>query len=260
MMKKWLTRILWLVVVLGTTYLVIWTNFKRVNANSEDLIVNIKQTDYPSLITEEEVKTNILEEIPAVIGASAKNIKLEKIEEQVAYNTQLTGVKAFLDISGNIHIKAKPRKAVLRIFDEKGQHTYLGEDMILMDNSLSQSHRILVANGNILHLNLEQRRKVLLQEENLPEIYHQLYELANMIEEDEFLNTLINQVYIKKNQKAILTPKLGVKKIEFGKLDNMEQKLSNLKAFYLHGNKKVDWQKYKSINVEFENQIVCSKK
>lgn len=260
MIKKWLNRILWLVVVLGTTYLVLWTNFQRLNTNSEDLIVDIRQTNYPSLITEEEVKTNILEEIPAVIGASAKNIKLEKIEEQVAYNTQLTGVKAFLDISGNIHIKAKPRKAVLRIFDNKGHHAYLGEELILMENSLSQSHRILVANGNIPHLNTEQRRQVLMGMEELPEIYHQLYELARLIEEDEFLNTLINQIYIKKNQKAILTPKVGVKKIEFGRLQNMEEKLFNLKAFYLNGNKKVDWQKYRSINIEFENQIVCSKK
>lgn len=260
MMKKWFNRSIWLVVVLGIVYLIVWSNFMRLNTNSENLIVEIKKTDYPTLITAEEVKTNILEEIPSVIGASAKNIKLEKIEDQVAFNTQLTGVKAFLDISGNIHIKAKARKAVLRIFDEKGYHSYLGEDMILMENSLSRSHRILVANGNIPHLNAEQRKKVLKNEEELPGVYHQLYELANMIEDDEFLNTLINQIYIKKNQAAILTPKVGVKKIEFGQLENMEEKLFNLKAFYLHGNKKVDWQKYDAINIEYKNQIVCSKK
>lgn len=259
-MKKWLNRILWLVLLLGVVYLIVWSNFMRLHTNSEDLVVDIKKTDYPSLITEEEVKTNILEEIPAVIGTSAKNIQLEKIEEQVAYNTQLAGVKAFLDIAGNIHIKAKPRKAILRIFDEKGYHSYLGEDMILMENSLSKSHRILVANGNIPHLNQEVRLRVLKGEKELPKIYHQLYELSNLIEEDEFLNTLINQIYIRKNQKAILTPKLGVKKIEFGKLENMEEKLFNIKALYLNGNKKVDWQKYDAINVEYENQIVCSKK
>jgi len=260
MMKKWLNRSVWLMVVLGIIYLIVWSNLMRLNTNSEDLVVDIKKTDYQPLITAEEVKTQILKEIPGVIGASAENIKLEKIEDEVAFNTQLTDVKAFLDIAGKVHINAKPRKAILRIFDEKGYHSYLGEDMILMENSLSRSYRILVANGNIPHLNAEQRWKVLLNEETLPEIYHQLYQLANIIEEDEFLNTLINQIYITKNQKAILTPKVGVKKIEFGRLENMEEKLFNLKALYLHGNKKVDWQKYEAINVEYKNQIVCSKK
>ena len=260
MMKKWINSVIWLVVISGIIYLILWTNLLRMNTNSQELIVDIKRTDYPSLISEEEVKTNILKEIPAVIGASAKNIKLEKIEEQINYNTQLTNVKAFLDIGGDIHIKANPRRAVLRIFDKNGSPAYLGEDMILMDNSLSRSHRILVANGDIPHLNSEQRRKVLMKEEDLPMTYHLLYELTNIIEKDEFLNTLINQIYIKKNQKAILTPKLGVKKIEFGKLENMEEKLFNLKAFYLHGSKKIDWQKYSAINIEYENQIVCSKK
>jgi cell division protein FtsQ len=246
--------------IAGSIFLIAWANYMRVNANSEKLIVEIDQTDEPALVSEEEVKTEILEEIPAVIGSSAKNIKLEEIEKQVSRNTQLTDVKAFLDISGNIHVKAKPRKAILRIFDENGAHLYLGEDKIIMDHSLSQSHRILVANGNIPHLNSERRMNILKQEEALPEIYDQLYKLANLIEEDEFLNTLINQIYIKKDQKAILTPKLGVKKIEFGSLIHMEEKLFNLKAFYLYGNQKVDWQKYDAINIEFENQIVCSKK
>lgn len=260
MIKKWFNRSIWLMMLLGIIFLLIWSNIKRMNTNSEDLIVDIKKTDYPSLITEAEVKSNILEEIPSVLGASAKNIELEKIEEQVSYNTQLAGVRAFLDISGNVHIKAEPRKPILRIFDDKGYHSYLGEDMILMENSLSRSHRILVANGNIPHLNKEAKIKVLKHQEELPKIYHQLYKLANLIEKDEFLNTLINQIYIRNNQKAILTPKLGVKKIEFGKLENMEEKLFKIKALYLHGNKKVDWQKYNAINVEYENQIVCSKK
>ncbi len=260
MIKKWLNRALWLVALSGSIYLVAWTNYMRVNTHSEKLIVAIEETDYPALISEEDVKSKILEEIPSVIGSSAKNIKLEEIEGQVAGNTQLSDVKAFLDISGNIHVKAKPRKAILRIFDESGAHLYLGEDKILMDHSLTQSHRILVANGNISHLNSEQRQKILIKEVQLPELYDQLYNLALLIEEDDFLNTLINQIYIKKDQKAILTPKLGVKKIEFGALEHMEEKLFKLKAFYLQGNQKVDWQKYNAINIEYENQIVCSKK
>jgi cell division protein FtsQ len=258
-MKKWLHRIVWILITTAAIYLLIWSNNQRMSHYTKEIIISISEKGSAALIPAETIETRVLKDVPSVIGATEKNIDISRIENVVAQNTQLAGVKAYLDFGGNLFIEARARDAVLRIFNKNGSHMYLGEDVILMENSLSQSYRILVANGNIPHLDENQRKLIFEKKEELPDIYFKLYALAQLIESDDFLKKLISQIYVDKNEKIILTPIIGVKKIEFGKMENMKQKLSNLKAFYLKGDK-INWQAYKSINIEFENQIVCSKK
>ncbi len=259
-MKKILNRVVWMLVFLLTMGLVIWANIEHLNLHCSDIEVKMETTDYPALTSQNAIKTNILESMPALIGRSIKNIDLEELEQYVAHNSRLSNVKAYLNLNGLICIKVNPRKAILRIFDAKGQNLYLGSEQVLMNSSHVHTQRILVASGYITHLSTEEKKQVLRGEKKLPNIYSDLYQLANHIHNDEFLDALIDQIYVNKNQEMDLTPKVGVKKIHFGKAENIEEKLDNLKAFYINGQNKIDWQKYQSINIKYRNQIVCSKK
>lgn len=260
MMKKILNRAVWVLFFASVVFLLVYANMERANSHTNELKVILQTTDYPALTSSERIQTHILETMPSIIGQSVKNVELEAIEDKICLNTQLSNVRAFLNINGDMNIKAKPREAILRIFDNKGQNLYLGQDKILMDNSLSHTHRLIVASGYIPHLNNGERLKILNGSEDLPEVYVNLYELSNLIHEDEFLDALIDQIYINKKGQVELTPKVGVKKINFGYFENTEEKLNNLKAFYIKGKDLVDWQKYRSINIKYKNQIVCSKK
>ena len=259
-MKKILNKAVWVMVFILTMSLVIWANIEHSNSHCTDIEIKIKDTNYPSLTSSGAIKTNILETLPALIGQSIKNIELDELEDFVSLNSRLSEVKAFLNMNGVISIKIKPRKAVLRIFDEKGQNLYLGSDQVLMNSTIDHTQRILVANGHIPHLSEEEKYNVLNGDLIIPGIYSDLYYLANLIHQDEFLDALIDQIYVTKKQELNLTPKIGVKIIHFGNVENMEEKLNNLKIFYINGQNKIDWQKYRSINIRFRNQIVCSKK
>ena len=50
------------------------------------------------------------------------------------------------------------------------------------------------------------------------------------------------------------------KQKHLGKLDNFENKLARLKEFYKKGLNQVGWNKYSRINLEFSNQIICTKR
>jgi len=260
MIKKILNRVIWILVFITTMGLVVWANIERSNSHCTDIEVKLKETNYPALTSKEAIKTDILESMPALIGQSVKNIELDELEYHVSKNSRLSDVKAYLNLNGIINIKTIPRKAVLRIFDKKSNNIYLGEGPIIMNSSIDHTQRILVASGYISHLNNDERKRVLNKQMELPKIYSDLYQLATLIHEDEFLDALIDQIYVTKNQNYNLTPKVGVRKIHFGRAENMKEKLMNLKAFYINGKDKVDWQKYKSINIKYRNQIVCSKK
>ncbi|MEA3451904.1 MAG: cell division protein FtsQ, partial [Bacteroidota bacterium] len=57
-----------------------------------------------------------------------------------------------------------------------------------------------------------------------------------------------------------LIPKIGDFRIILGSIDSIDTKIRNLKAFYQHAGSKISWDKYSKINLEYTNQIVCTKK
>ncbi len=259
-MKKVLNRILWITALIITLVATVFANIEYHKRPTQDLKVEMAWSLNPTLASVDGVKKKILDKSPHIVGQRIENLKLEEIESKVAENSQFTDVRAFLKINGDIVMKLKSRKAILRVFDEKGYNLYLGKGKVLMGTSLSNSQRLLVASGHLPYLSPEEKIRVLNDERKLPQIYSDVYDLAELIHDDEFLDALIDQIYITKKGEAELIPKIGVKLIEFGNFENMEKKLENLKTFYINGKDIVDWQKYRSINIKFDNQVVCSKK
>jgi cell division protein FtsQ len=45
-----------------------------------------------------------------------------------------------------------------------------------------------------------------------------------------------------------------------GRLDRLDEKMKNLKAFYQKAKKDKMLDIYKSVNLQFKNQVVCTKK
>ena len=56
-----------------------------------------------------------------------------------------------------------------------------------------------------------------------------------------------------------LVPRTGRHIVKFGTLDNAEAKLDKLLAFYEKGLKNIGWDVYRTISVEYEGQVVCTK-
>ena len=54
-------------------------------------------------------------------------------------------------------------------------------------------------------------------------------------------------------------PQVGNHEIIFGS-DRLEEKLDVLRTFYGKGMNEEAWNKYKSINLKYKDQIVCTKK
>ncbi|MCK5776082.1 MAG: hypothetical protein KAH25_07900 [Bacteroidales bacterium] len=260
MIKKIANKVVWLVVFLLTIGIIVWANIEHSNMACNNINVIMKTTNYPSLTSTDIIKSGVIESMPALLGQSIKNINIEELESYLATNSHLSKTKTFIGLNGNIWINTIPREAILRIFDEKGVNSYIGNNRVLMKNSRSHSQRIMVASGHIKAISHKDQELILRSEKALPKMHNELYEMALYIKNDHFLNALIDQIYVQKNQELELTPKVGVKQIFFGKAENIEEKLEDLKTFYINGNDKIDWQKYQSINLKYKNQIVCSKK
>jgi len=87
-----------------------------------------------------------------------------------------------------------------------------------------------------------------------------LTEISLMIKKDEFLNKNISQIFIKDDQKIDLKMRGNNTIIQFGNNNRLKNKTQNLKAFYNRAISKNEIDKYKKINLRFENQVVVVKK
>ena len=87
-----------------------------------------------------------------------------------------------------------------------------------------------------------------------------LTKVSLMIRDDKFLNQNITQIIINDNQQINLKLSGLNTFIELGHNNKLEKKIQNLKAFYNRAIRKNDIEKYKEVNLQFENQVVAVKK
>ncbi|HOG20266.1 MAG TPA: hypothetical protein PKW37_07485, partial [Salinivirgaceae bacterium] len=165
---------------------------------------------------------------------------------------------------GTICINIEQRKPILRVINKYNQSYYVDTEGYLIPLSDHWSARVLVANGDIvekshknraIHIDSLNTNIEIKQQETLKE----LIILAKYINEDEFLNAQIEQIYVIRNEYEMI-PKVGSHIIYFGTIDNYVDKFFNLKAIYYKGFANLGWRKYKAINLKYQNQVICTKR
>ena len=113
--------------------------------------------------------------------------------------------------------------------------------------------RVIIASGEIPPFvpDFQDRKKHVVKD---------LFSLTQRIRNDEFLEPMIEQVYVNQNGEFTLIPKLGAHKIILGKLDNLENKLFRLEKMYTDVFPYEGWKKHKTINLKYKGQVVCERR
>ena len=84
--------------------------------------------------------------------------------------------------------------------------------------------------------------------------------MALKIYKDSFLRTYVTEIHQIENKEVSLRMRVVKFWILLGDLENLDQKMRNLKAFYQKAKKDNMLDIYKSVNLQFDNQVVCTKK
>lgn len=87
----------------------------------------------------------------------------------------------------------------------------------------------------------------------------QIYELALYMEQHNFWNSMIEQIYVDNKGIIYMTARVGSTEIIFGNPENIDYKFNKLHAFYNKVIPAAGWEAYKSVDVSFGKQLVCKK-
>jgi cell division protein FtsQ len=86
-------------------------------------------------------------------------------------------------------------------------------------------------------------------------------QIAKRIDADTFLRAQMVQIYFSDDKGIELIPRVGNHVIVLGDVSDLDEKFSKLKIFYRDGLERTgNWNDYTYIDLQFKNQIVCTKK
>jgi len=84
-----------------------------------------------------------------------------------------------------------------------------------------------------------------------------LFVISNYIYNDNFLKKYIVQIEILDDRLFLFTRSGNVKIIEFGRIENIEDKFKKLRKYFEH--MRFHDRDYDTINLEYRDQILCKK-
>lgn len=202
---------------------------------------------------------DVIKLVEKTVGASldeqtASTVDEAFVEQALEENLFVKNAEVLLTADSKVKINIEQRVPILRVVDKLGVQYYLDKDGAKVPLSRHFTARTLVATGNIPPHTPEFLTK---KKNGMKD----LFELTNFILADPFWQAMIEQVHVTGNDDFVLVPKIGDQSIILGKWDaDAEGKFKKLKTFYEEGMSREGWQKYRTIDLRYRDQVVCERK
>lgn len=238
-MRKIANTLKWILLLIYFPVMMVLVSFKNHNMVCSDVNASVTDSLTTSFITSGEVRRLVLKKFPEVLGAPVNEIDFEGIEAAIEKHPAIRNCQVYNNAYGVLNVKVTQHEPIVRVFSGN-QSFYLDADGVEIPVSGRFSARVLVVNGRI------------------PTDRKELIQVARFITEDPFWNAQMEQIYIRRNGDYILVPRVGEHLILLGTAERLAEKMNNLMLLYQQLDPR-KWNSYKTINLKFKNQVICSK-
>jgi len=173
-------------------------------------------------------------------------VDTRSIEQVIRQNVFVEDVECYKTSGGNLRIQIEQRTPVIYIIPDGKDGYYIDKDGKVIPSSVYTSNMV-VATGYI------------------PKNFAatELADFGSFLQTDKFWDAQIEQIYLLKGKDGKplveIIPRVGNHVVYLGTIDGYEKKLRRLKIFYEKAMGTVGWNKYDRINLEYNNQIICTK-
>lgn len=251
--KYWVQLSFWMAAAVGTVLLLVSAIRSKDNKGCKNVEINITGAGSNFFIDKKEIK-NILTANGArqLIGKHIPDFDLEKMEEVLEKNIWIKNAELFFDNNMVLQVKVEERDPVARIFTTSGNAFYIDKDAERLPLSENFSARVPMFTSFPADAEkLNKADSAFLQ---------QVKEVSTYILKDPFWMAQIEQIDITPGRQLEMIPKLGDHIIRFGEATDAERKFHQLYVFYQQVSKQLGWNKYSVIDVQYNNQVVATKK
>ena len=228
---------------------VVFTSRENKNSICSKIEVNFRQNDIIKA-TENEIISVVRAVDNQIVGKPLKHINAEEIEQEIEKLKAIEKAEVYkvmirdgTSFTGVLSIKVKHREPLVRVMSTNGNY-YLDKTGNKFPVSINYTANVLTVTGMI--------------DEEVA--VNKLIPFVMYVENNDFWKAQIQQIHVRNDGDALLIPLVGDQIIELGSFDNYERKLRNMRAFYEQVLAKNNWDKYRTISVKYDNQVIAKKR
>ena len=183
-------------------------------------------------------------------GLPNQHIDLKNLEKRIEANKFVKDAEVSRGLDGNVHVQVKQTRPIARIIRTNQQDVYIDAAGNMLPLSDRYTARVIPITKSAL---IKPSDKGFFQDS----IGQSYLSLLEFIENDPFWKAQLAQMHIDGAGKVAFLPQVGEHTIEFGKPVRIEEKFRKLMILYKEVLPTMGWARYKRVNLEYEDQIIC---
>ncbi len=241
----WTGLAAWFVVILGF-----------VSGEADEVLcmridVVLSDTVHSRFVTDSDIRAMFQSEGLQLQGYPMHEINTRELERLLEKNAYIKGAEVSTDVSGRMEIRLEQRVPLLRIMPEGKAGFYLDTEGEILPLSGQFVPHIFLVSGNIEDPDEDPDASLQLGE---------IHRFCTYVSEHPFWREQIVQLYVNRRGEYELIPRVGAHQILMGSMEQWELKLRNLELLYQQGFAVYGWNNYRTINLKYTNQVICTKR
>ena len=191
-------------------------------------------------ITQEAVSKLLIQNQQGVTNVPKETLDLNDLEETLNANPMIEFAEVYVNVEGKLTAEVKQKTPIARVISN-GNY-YIDSNGGVMPLSKNYTERVPMVTGFVSKDNLKK-----------------VYTIADLVLNDEFLKHHVIEIHQNKNNSIDLKLRQTKFVVHLGQVKHLDKKINNLKAFYIKATKDKILDKYSKVNLQFGNQVVCTK-
>ena len=259
MVKKILRIVLWVVTAVALIMLFTFGRKKYLETPLKGVEFQLERSHSNGFV----VKDSVLTQVKGICGierhAAIATVDMMKISQLLNSNPWIESANAYIGLNDTLFVKAKEYEPVLRVFTKDKKSVYVTKDGYLVPFCRHYAPRVIIANGEFQFPNIHKGANV----NDSIYAYTGLSDalvIAKAIEKDPFLIGAIGQIYKNENNEYELMVNGLSANVVLGDTCHVDNKLSRLAILLERYSGTEELKAYKTLDLKYKNQIVCTKK
>ncbi|MDU8885197.1 cell division protein FtsQ/DivIB [Yeosuana sp. MJ-SS3] len=191
-------------------------------------------------LTEETVSKLLIQNQQGVKKMPKETLDLNQLETALNSNPMVKSAQVYVTLKGELNADIEQKKPIARVSTNASY--YIDDQGTYMPLSENHSARVPLVTGQIDKNKLDN-----------------VFIMANKIQKDEFLKKNVVEINQNANRTIFLRLRQCSFIVQIGDMNNLDKKINNLKAFYKKSLKEKTLNNYSNVNLQFDNQVVCTK-
>ncbi|WP_294738556.1 cell division protein FtsQ [uncultured Flavobacterium sp.] len=229
-----------MVILLVVVFLYSFSAHRNETRWLKEATITFEKTE--NFITPDKVNKLLIQNHEKVTDIRKDKLALNKLEKSLDENPMIEKAEVYATVDGKLKAVIRQKMPIARVCVGSNSY-YIDRKGTPMPLSESYTARVLLVTGELEKVETTKLNKLLLY------VYN-----------NDFLKKNIIGIEVRTNGTLMMKSRNYNYEIEFGKPFNIERKFKNYMAFLQDAAKDSVIESYKTINLKFTQQVVCTKK